>query len=205
MEVITIAKLSKLLPKNKQLVQWHAALNKFLPQYNISTPERVAAFMSQCMHESANFTAIKENLNYRVESLLKVFPKYFKTSAIATQYANNPEMIANKVYANRMGNGAESSGDGYKYRGRGLIQITGHDNYKTFADSIKMPLDKVPAYLETIDGAIESACWYWKMRNINIYADKADVHGMTKVINGGTNGLDDRLAKYTAVSAIMQA
>ena len=128
---LTKAQLKQLLPKNPYIDQWYGALSQLLPDYEINTPQRIAAFIAQCSHESAGFTALRENLNYRWQSLRKIFPKYFPTDELAQEYANKPnkqEAIANRVYANRMGNGPESSGDGWRFCGRGLIQLTGRDN-----------------------------------------------------------------------------
>ena len=133
--------------------RWCDVLNNLLPKYDIDTPQRIAAFIAQCSHESANFTTLSENLNYGVTGLARTWPKRFTTAELMNKYARQPEMIANFVYANRLGNGDESSGDGWKYRGRGLIQLTGKENYQHFADSIGMNLDDVPEYLETLSGA----------------------------------------------------
>ena len=139
---------------------------------------------------------MKENLNYSAEGLTKVFPRRFPALDIAQKYNRQPEKIANKIYADRMGNGPESSGDGYKYHGRGAIQLTGHDNYKAFADSVDKTIDEAVAYTETLSGAIESACWFWNTNKLNQYADSADLVTLTKRINGGTIGLDDRVKHY---------
>ena len=128
MEFLTEDVTKQLLPKVKNLEDWHEQLLEVLPQYEIDTPNRVAAFIAQCGHESAGFTVLQENLNYSADGLKKIFGKYFPTAELAKQYARKPEMIANRVYGNRMGNGDEDSGDGYKYRGRGIIQITGKNN-----------------------------------------------------------------------------
>ena len=192
----TEKQLGALLPGNKHVAQWYTALAEVLPQYEINTKLRLAAFLAQTAHESANYTQIKENLFYRAESLLKVFPKYFPTLAVAQQYANKPEAIANKVYANRMGNGSEASGDGFRYCGRGLIQLTGKQNYELCAASIKMPLPEFVEYVQTFDGAVHSACWFWKTNKLNQWADKGDITSLTKRINGGTIGLADRKKHY---------
>jgi putative chitinase len=191
--------LAQIIPKNPYLDQWCDALNQLLPDYGIDTPKRVAAFLAQCAHESGNFVFLKENLNYRAASLRKIFAKYFPTDALAEQYASLPnkaEAIANRIYANRMGNGDEASGDGYRYCGRGLIQLTGKSNYSNFADSIETPVEQVPAYLETFEGAVQGACWFWETNNLNQYADANDILTMTKRINGGTIGLADRTNHY---------
>ena len=134
---LTLEQLKQIIPRNQYTSYWHEALAQLLPEYQIDTPQRIAAFLAQCAHESGNFVFIKENLNYRAPTLRKVFPKYFPTDELAQQYANKPEKIANRVYANRMGNGPEDSGDGWLYCGRGLIQVTGKDNYSWFAASLR--------------------------------------------------------------------
>ena len=202
---LTLDQLKKVLPGNQYVEYWFHALDKLLPDYEINTPQRIAAFLAQCKHESGNFTAIKENLNYRAESLMRVWPRYFPTMEIATQYAHNQEKIANRAYANRMGNGDEASGDGWRFCGRGLIQLTGKTNYQAFADSIETPLEDVPAYLATFEGAVQSACWFWENNNLNQYADSGDITTMTKRINGGTLGLEDRQKHYQHALHILGA
>jgi len=199
MTELTLEQLKQLLPKNPYVEHWHRALAQLLPDYDINTPQRIAAFVAQCAHESGGFTALKENLNYKAVTLRKIFPKYFPDDAIANHYASLPnkqEAIANKVYASRMGNGDESSGDGYRYCGRGLIQLTGKNNYQAFADSLEMDVEDVPEYLATFEGAAQSACWFWESNNLNQWADKGDILTLTKRINGGTIGLDDRIKHY---------
>lgn len=196
---LTKEQLKQLLPKNPYIDQWHNALSQLLPDYEINTPQRVAAFIAQCSHESAGFTALRENLNYRWQSLRKIFPKYFPTDEIAQEYANKPnkqEAIANRVYANRMGNGPESSGDGWRFCGRGLIQLTGRDNYSWFAASLGIPVEEASEYLQTFEGAAQSACWFWETNGLNRWADAGDILTLTKRINGGTIGLDDRIKHY---------
>jgi putative chitinase len=193
---LQLDQLKQIIPKNPYAEYWHRALAQLLPEYQIDTPQRMAAFLAQCAHESGGFTAIKENLNYRAVTLRKVFPKYFPTDELAQQYANKPQMIANKVYANRMGNGDESSGDGYRYCGRGLIQLTGRDNYFWFASSLELTPEAASEYMETFEGAAQSACWFWETNNLNQWADKSDIVTLTKRINGGTIGLEDRKKHY---------
>jgi len=157
---LTLQQLKQLLPRNPYVNHWHEVLTQLLPDYEINTPQRIAAFIAQCAHESGGFMILKENLNYKAETLRKIFPKYFPNDDIARQYANLPnkqEAIANKVYSNRMGNGDEASGDGWRYCGRG---------------------------------------WFWETNNLNQFADKGDILTMTKRINGGTIGLDDRIKHY---------
>jgi len=193
---ITRDQLEQIIPSNKHLDNWLECLNTILPEYEIDSPERVAAFLAQCAHESASFTAIKENLNYKAESLMKVFPKYFPNQELAEQYAHNQEAIANRVYGGRMGNGDEHSGDGYAYCGRGLIQLTGHDNYKAFADSLSSSIEEIVEFLQTFEGCVQSACWFWETNDLNTLADAGDIKGMTKRINGGYIGLEDRVKHY---------
>ena len=193
---LSLHQLQQLLPKNLYVDHWHHALEQLLPNYEINTAQRIAAFIAQCSHESGGFTALKENLNYRAVTLRKIFSKYFTDDAMASAYAGKQEMIANKIYASRMGNGDAKSGDGYRYCGRGLIQLTGKSNYQAFADSLEMNVEDVPEYLATFEGAAQSACWFWESNNLNQWADKGDILKMTKVINGGTLGLEDRIKHY---------
>jgi len=201
--MLTLEQLHQILPGNGCVPQWHQALTQLLPDYGIDTPERVAAFLAQCAHESGQFQAIRENLNYKATSLQKTFPKYFPTPELAEQYAKQPEKIANRVYANRMGNGSEESGDGWRYCGRGLIQLTGRDNYQQFADSIECDIDQLPDYLATFEGAVQSACWFWETNDLNTLADSGDIKTMTKRINGGYLGLEDRIEHYERIKEIL--
>ena len=196
---LTLEQLKQLLPKNPYVSHWHNALSQLLPDYEINTPKRVAAFVAQCAHESGGFMVLKENLNYRWQSLRKIFPKYFPDDAIAQRYASMPnkqEAIANRVYANRMRNGPEESGDGYRYCGRGLIQLTGRQNYTWFAASLGITPEEATEYLGTFEGAAQSACWFWETNKLNQWADAGDIVTLTKRINGGTIGLDDRIKHY---------
>ena len=202
---ITRQQLAEIIPGNQYLDHWLSALNEILPEYEIDTPKRVAAFLAQCAHESGGFKFLKENLNYKAESLVKVFPKYFKTLAEAQKYAKQPQKIANRIYGNRMGNGDEASGDGYRYCGRGLIQLTGKNNYTMFAESLEMAVEDVPEYLETFEGAVQSACFFWEQNNLNQWADKGDILTMTKRINGGTIGLEDRIKHYNHALHVLGA
>jgi putative chitinase len=192
----TQEQLKEMIPRNPYVPQWYEAISSILPEYEINTPQRVAAFLAQCAHESGGFVFLKENLNYKAPSLRKVFPKYFQDDATASAYANKPERIANRVYANRMGNGDESSGDGWRYCGRGLIQLTGKDNYTFFAASLDIPVEEASEYLQTFEGAVQSACFFWEQNNLNKWADSGDILTLTKRINGGTIGLEDRIKHY---------
>lgn len=196
---LTKEQLKKLLPKNPYIDYWHNALSQLLPDYEINTNQRIAAFVAQCAHESGGFMVLKENLNYRWQTLRKLFPKYFPTDELAQEYANKPnkqEAIANRIYASRMGNGPEESGDGYRFCGRGLIQLTGRDNYTFFAGSLDITVEEASQYLETFEGAAQSACWFWETNKLNQWADKGDIVTLTKRINGGTIGLEDRIKHY---------
>ena len=194
--MITISQLKQLLPNNPYVENWHHALVQLLSDYDINTPKRIAAFIAQCSHESGGFRVLTENLNYKAAGLRRIFPKYFPTDELAKQYEKQPSKIANRVYANRMGNGDESSGDPSRWIGRGLIQLTGKSNYQAFADSLEMKVEDVPDYLATFEGAAQSACWFWETNNLNKFADSGDILNMTKRINGGTIGLEDRKKHY---------
>lgn len=202
---LTKAQLSEMIPGNPYADHWLEALNTILPDYEINTPKRVAAFVAQCAHESGGFKFLKENLNYKAESLVKVFPKYFKTLDEAKKYEKQPEKIANKIYGGRMGNGDEKSGDGFRYCGRGLIQLTGKENYTWFAASLDIPVEEAAEYLQTFEGAVQSACWFWETNNLNALADKGDIINMTKKINGGTIGLEDRIKHYNHALHVLGA
>lgn len=176
--------------------KWTEPLRMVCEKYEINTPDRVAGFISQIAHESAGFKVLVENLNYSAAALMSVFKNYFPTYELAKAYERKPEKIANRVYANRMGNGDEASGDGWFRRGRGLIQLTGTDNQIAFGMACDVDTITKPELLETPDVAAESAGWFWSTRRLNPLADAKDVVGMTRRINGGTNGLDDRQMKY---------
>jgi putative chitinase len=197
--------LKEMIGKNAYLDYWWDAIYEILPEYDINTPERVAAFIAQCAHESGGFKFLKENLNYKATSLRSVFPKYFPTDELAKAYEKRPEKIANRVYANRMGNGPEESGDGWRYCGRGLIQLTGKNNYTFFAGSLEIPLEECSEYLETFEGAVQSACFFWDQNGLNKWADAKDILTLTKRINGGTIGLEDRQKHYNHALHILGA
>ena len=192
----TPEKLAQCAKRNKDPHGLFAALEAVLPRYEINTVDRVAAFLAQCGHESADFTVLQENLNYSAKGLVATWPKRFLTEAEAAPYNRNPEAIANKVYAGRMGNGDEASGDGWTYRGRGAIQLTGKSNYQAFADTFGWSLEEAVAYTETLQGAVESAAWFWWKNGLNDLADMRDIKAMTKKINGGTLGLAEREHHY---------
>lgn len=199
--------LAAMIPGNDRVDHWYAALVDILPKYGITTQRRLAHFVSQCAHESNNFKSLEENLNYREETLLKVFPRYFGAGKRnAAEYAKNPEKIANYVYmdefrSSKMGNVNE--GDGWRFRGRGLKQLTGRDNYTRFGKSVNMTAEEAAVYVATEKGAIESACWFWNANNLNEIADTDDVTRMTKKINGGDIGLADRQSRYANAISVL--
>jgi putative chitinase len=205
--MITLSLLQQINPKTKTTIleKFVDPLNDICDYYEISyTNERLAAFLAQMSHESGGFNFVKENLNYGAKGLMTTFKKYFPTEELAKQYERKPEKIANRVYANRMGNGSENSGDGYKFCGRGLIQLTGKDNYTRFANALEISIDECIEYMETPEGACSSAGWFWDNNNLNRYCDNDDFVGLTKRINGGTNGLEDRLHHYKLAMSILQ-
>jgi putative chitinase len=168
-----------------------SSLDVLSSKYEINSALRLAHFLAQTAHESGGFRVIEENLNYSADGLTKIFPKYFKDKD-PNEYARQPEKIANVVYASRMGNGDTASGDGYRFRGRGLIQLTGKSNYSGFATDSGVELEEAVTYLGTPTGAVESAAWFWHKNGLNHLADNDDVTAVTKKINGGTIGLEDR-------------
>lgn len=184
------------------------SLTEAMKRFGIDSPLRVSHFVSQCMHESANFKIVSENLNYSATGLRGTFPKYFPDDATAKAYERQPEKIANKVYASRMGNGDFASGDGWKYRGKGYIQLTGHDNYVAFGKAIAEDLTKNPDLLKTPKYASLSACWFFSSHGLNAIADKGAtddvIKQVTKTINGGYNGLTERTKNFKEVYALFQ-
>ncbi len=193
-----------MLHGNPDIAEWFSAMSLLFPKYEITSAARIAGFVAQCGHESQNFKTLEENLNYSAEGLNRTFPKYFvKAGRDAQAYHRQPEKIANVVYANRMGNGDTASGEGYKFRGRGVIQLTGKDNYSRFAKHIGKSLDETIEYLKTKQGALESACWFWQTNGLNEIADSGDIVAMTKRINGGTIGLEDRRKHYAHALAVL--
>ena len=201
--LVTSEQFKKLYPKAK--IDFSAALNTILAENKINTLNRVASFLAQCGTESGEFTVFSENLNYSAKGLRTVFGKYF-TDATALQFERKPEAIASKVYANRLGNGTEASKEGWKFRGRGAIQLTGKSNYTKFMGFCGLKsLDETIEYIQTPDGIIKSAVWYWTTNNLNRFADTGDIKAQTKAINGGFNGLEHRLANYTKAVGILKA
>ena len=199
--------LAQLIPGNKEVDAWYEALVAVMPKYGINTERRAAHFISQCAHESNNFRSLQENLNYSAKALGAVFGRYFGTGVHPAghtrrdpeEYARNPEKIANYVYMDefrkyKMGNTNE--GDGWLFRGRGLKQLTGRENYTRFGKTVDMSAEEAAEYVATPKGAVESACWFWDANKLNSIADTDDVVKMTKKINGGNIGLESRQTRY---------
>ena len=180
-------------------------LDEVIKKYNINSSLRLSHFLAQTAHESNNFKAIRENLNYSAEGLLKVFPKYFSKDT-AMSCARQPEKIANIVYSNRIGNGDKLSGDGYKYRGRGFLQLTGKVNYKSYGDYLEVNLLDNPDFVAT-KYALSSAAWYFEKRGLWKICDQGDdietIKKVTKLVNGGYNGLDDRIKKFEIFKSLI--
>jgi putative chitinase len=200
--------LAALIPGNSKVDAWYEALCEVLPKYGVDTPRRVAHFISQCAHESNNFRSLEENLNYSAKALNAVFGRYFGAAPKrnAAEYERNPEKIANYVYQDefrvaKMGN--VNPGDGWLFRGRGLKQLTGRDNYTRFGKSVGMTAEEAAVYVATEKGAIESACWFWDTNKLNTIADTDDVVLMTRRINGGKIGLEDRQQRYTKAMQVL--
>jgi putative chitinase len=209
MSLLTEAQLAVMIPTNKEVGEWCAALNEMLPKYGITTDKRIAAFVSQCAHESMDFRVLEEALSYKTETLLKVFPRYFGPGKEnPDEYARNPQKLANYVYMDKnrskggaLGNVKEN--DGWAMRGKGLKQVTGRANHEAFGKTVGMTAEEAAAYLLTKKGALESALWFWGSRNLNEVADTGDVVRLTKIINGGDIGLTDRQARYAKAMAAL--
>lgn len=183
-------------------------LPETIDQYQINTPNRLAHFLAQCAHESGNFRLVRENLNYSGDALLKIFPRHFKTRTDVVDYARRPERIANRVYANRIGNGPEDSGDGWRFRGRGYIQLTGRSNYAAFARAVVDDVLEVPE-LVAVRYPILSAGWFWNTRNLNAVAEGGPttetISRVTRFVNGGLHGLTDRIKYFNTYWALLNA
>lgn len=191
--MISEDKLRKLI--GGKAAVWADPLSENLQKYGIDTKLRVCHFLAQCLHESGGFSFLIENMNYSQQGLRKVFPKYFPDDNKAFRYARQPKAIGSYVYAGRMGNGPESSGEGFKYRGRGLIQCTGKNNYAACSKFLYGDdrLLESPELLATVDGAIQSACWFWSKSGLSAIADSDNIKAVTLKVNGGVHGLDGRI------------
>ena len=182
---------------------WVDALNETFSRFNINTNNQKAMFIGQCSHECGNFRLLEENLNYRAETLMKLWPKRFPTLEFAKQYEKNPKKIANSVYANRMGNRDEASGDGYRFRGRGALQCTGHSTYFHAGKALGVDFVMQPDLVATPKYAALTAGWFWETHKLNPPADALDYTKVTKIINGGTIGLDDRIKHVQQALAVL--
>ena len=209
--MITLEQFSAMIPSNKDPKAWYDAAIPMFEEYEINTPNRIAGFMAQTSHESLDFTRLTENLNYSEKALNSVFGRYFgkgKNKRDAKDYARNQEKIANYVYqdefrSKRGALGNTNPGDGWLFRGRGIKQLTGRNNYAAFGKSVGMSAEEAAGYVATEKGAMESACWFWKKNKLQKWADKGDNKGLTKAINGGTIGLEDRNSRWDNCLAIL--
>ncbi|HUK36490.1 MAG TPA: glycoside hydrolase family 19 protein [Vicinamibacterales bacterium] len=214
-DILTPAQLTTFLPGLADAASWTAALNAAMDRFEIDTPQRGAAFLAQIAHESGEFRRLVENLNYSAARLCAVWPSRFATPDAAKPYERNPEALANYVYAKRLGNGDVPSGDGWRFRGRGLIQLTGRGNYRSSGVAVALPFEAEPERLETADAAALAAAQFWQSRGLNHLADDSnddnddeDFVSITKIINGGTAGLTSRRtywARAKAALGIIQA
>lgn len=177
---------------------WATALAPPMRSSGIVTARRAGMFIGQCAVESVGFAIMVEDLDYSAERLCQVWPTHFPDIAAAQACAGNPEGLANEVYAGRLGNGDPASGDGWRFRGGGLIQITGRYNYQRFADAVRQPIDQAAAWVRTPAGAAASACWYWSNNRINGWADDWKITVATRIINGSLQGIGDRIAACNA-------
>jgi putative chitinase len=206
---LTLEQTRSILKTNKNAAEWHPLLVDMLPRYGINTVPRIAGFMAQCAHESADFNTLEENLNYSESALLRVFPRYFGPGKRnAAEYARNPQKLANYVYMDEFRSksgalGNTKSGDGWRFRGGGIKQLTGRNNFTVFGKSIGMTPEEAADYVRTKQGALESACWFWSTNKLNAFADARDIIGMTNRINGGTIGLEDRTRRWNAALKIL--
>ncbi len=198
--MLTAEQFHHLFPRAQDPQGWVDSMNNVFPTYEINTPQRIAAFLAQCGHESGGWTVFEENLNYSAKGLMGIFKKYFPTEDLANAYARQPQKIANRVYANRMGNGPEDSNDGWTYRGRGPIQLTGKDNYRAFAKEMFEDWENLFNNPDWVNAdrefALMSAIWFWNKNKLNREADAGDIKTMTRKINGGFIGLEDRIKHY---------
>lgn len=207
--MITLEQFSAMIKRNKEPEAWFEAAVPMFEKYEINTPNRIAGFMAQCAHESGDFTTLEENLNYSEKALNGVFSRYFgKGKRNAKDYARDPKKIANYVYqdefrSKRGALGNTNAGDGWLFRGRGIKQLTGRNNYTAFAKTVGMSAEEAAEYVATPKGALESACWFWATNKLERFADAGDNVGLTKKINGGTIGLDDRNKRWNAALAIL--
>jgi putative chitinase len=201
MEVNQLADAAGIDPGHaEQLID---GINGAIQTAQLDTPERLAAFIAQCGHESAGFKFFEENLNYKAESLHRTWPSHFHTMEIANEYAHQPKRIACRAYADRMGNGDEESGDGWSYRGRGAIQLTGKIAYEEASRDLGFDFVSNPDAASSPEGGLLTAAWFWAKHNLNYHVDNNDFEGLTKAINGGTIGLEDRVARFNHAMSVL--
>lgn len=206
---MTLSHFKQMIPTNKEPSEWYSIAAEFFPKYDITTANRIAAFMAQTAHESTDFRVLEENLNYSEERLLAVFSRYFgKGKRSAREYARNPEKLANYVYMDEFRSksgalGNTQPGDGWRFRGGGIKQLTGRNNFTAFGRDIGMTAEQAADYVRTKRGAFESACWFWKKNGLARFADADDIDGMSRKVNGGTIGLEDRRTRYRRAKAIL--
>lgn len=206
--MITSDIFNNIFPNADDIDDWVEVLNNHLPDYNINTPERVAAFISQCGVETAGWTKFEENMNYSADRMMVVWPKIFNRE-LANQCNRKPQLVANFAYANRMGNGSPESGDGWKYRGRGLIHLTGKKNYTSFAtdtfgERAQEIIDNPDLVVDDKNVSLATALWFWDINNINSIADQQDIKRITRIVNGGLNGFSERVTLYGKVLSLLQ-
>lgn len=194
MGVVTVQMVKAAAPETKIPEAWAEHFNRWLPSYGITAKADVAMFLAQCGHESGGLCRLHENMNYSADGLMKTWPSRY-TRALAAQHARKPELIANHVYQGRMGN--VKPGDGWRFKGCGIIQLTGRDNHTAFGKSINMTAEEARRYLETASGMTHAACWFWKTNNLS--AHSANVEKATQIINNGQKGIADRKARYARV------
>jgi putative chitinase len=201
MDSRTLSDIAKITLDHAEAIK--DAINMAIDKADLSTDERVAAFIAQCGHESDSFRFMEENLNYKAESLCRTWPSHFNEEN-AQEYAHQPEKIANRAYANRMGNGDEESEDGWNYRGRGWLQTTGKNGYEELSDATQIDFLSNPDAVATPEGSAISAAVFWEKHGLNKHVDRNDFTGLTKAINGGTIGLDDRMARYEYAMQVLK-
>ena len=205
-DLISLEQLSKIIPHNKNAAEWLPICNYYLNKYGIISKKEIAAFLSQAAHESSDFTRLEENLNYSWERLREVFPRYFTSDDFAKGYHRQPEKIANRVYSDALRTaklGNTSPGDGWLYRGRGIIQLTGKANYAAFGKAVGMSAEQAANYCGTKRGAFESACWFWSQLNLSALAESGDITAISKAINGGDIGVSDRINRYNNAKRVL--
>jgi putative chitinase len=208
--MITLQQFQQMIPTNREASDWYQIAVDMFKKYDITSINRIAGFMAQCAHESNDFRVLEENLNYSVDALNRVFPRYFgpPPRRNPAEYARNPQKLANYVYMDefrtpngRLGN--TQPGDGWRFRGGGIKQLTGRNNFTRFGQSIGMTAEQAADYVRTKKGAFESACWFWQTNNLARFADRDDIDGMSRAVNGGTIGLEDRRNRYARAKKIL--